>query len=93
MSALDVVVGCFGEKSHRVWRAFIGAIWSAPMRYITYGSLFFASLSVYTSTGSVFSALSVGVFGGVLFRFVENLLVEFLVFPAFVRIFAKGKKC
>lgn len=80
----------FGRYSRRVWRAFIGAVWSFPLRYVTYGSLFFTSLHVYSSTGSTFLAVSVGVSGGVLLRFIENLLVEFWLFPTISKFFTKG---
>lgn len=93
MSIKQRIAGAFGGHSRRVWRAFVGAVWSSPLRFATYGTLFFTSLAVYEATKSPLAAVAVGVAGGVVFRFIENLVTEFLVFPSIARYFVGKNKC
>lgn len=77
----------FGSHSHCVWRDFVCAVWSSPLRFLTYGTLFLTSLADHEAAESPYTAVSVGVAGGVVFRFIENLAAEFLVFPSIARYF------
>lgn len=80
----------------RVGRALVGAVWSLPLRYITLPLVFWASL---TAAGGVITAddlrpglvITAGVLMAVALRAVENLLLEFALFPALMRVL-RGRK-
>lgn len=91
------VANAFGTNSRKVWRAVVGATWSLPFRYITFGAQLAAMTMV---TGVVVSvpmdvfvqALSAGVLVGWALRVVDNLINEFLVFEWIKHVFVGRKK-
>ena len=81
----------------RLMRALLGAMWSIPLRFLTVPAMLYASILAAggTITADNFSAPAVilsGVFVGVVLRFVDNLTIEFAIFPAIMKIITKGAK-
>lgn len=79
------IANAFGTNSRKVWRAIVGATWSLPFRYITFGAQLAAMATVpgvvvFVPLAAVVQALSVGVLVGWALRVLDNLINEFLVF-------------
>ena len=79
-------------------RAFVGATWTLPLRYITFGAQLAAlamvpGVVVQVPAGwSVVTAMSAGVLVGWALRVLDNLVNEFLVFEWIKRKFLSSKK-
>lgn len=58
----------------RMLRALLGALWSLPLRFLTVPAMLYAGILAG---------------GGVALRFVDNLTIEFAIFPAIMKIITK----
>lgn len=70
----------------RLTRCLLGALWSLPLRFLTVPAMFYAAMLVGGGaiTPDNFNSPVVilsGAFVGVLLRFVDNLTVEYAIFP------------
>lgn len=80
----------------RLVRAFVGAIWSVPLRFFSVPAI---AASMAVAAGGTLTAnsllqpgvISAGVFVSFCLRLLDNLALEFAVFPAILRIL-KGMK-
>ena len=75
----------------RVGRATVGALWSLPLRFVTIPAIVAAMLLANggaLSTGDLFQwpVLASGIAVSVALRFLDNLMVEFALFPAVARV-------
>lgn len=80
----------------RLGRAFVGASWSVPLRFFSLpaiaASMVFASGGTLTVNGLLQpDVIFAGVFVSFCLRLLDNLALEFAVFPAILRIL-KGMK-
>jgi len=80
----------------RLLRALIGALWSVPLRFVSIPAI--AGVMVHAAGGRLELAnlvqpevVASGIAVSVVLRFVDNLAVEFALFPALMRIL-KGWK-
>jgi hypothetical protein len=82
----------------KVLRAVVGATWSLPFRYITFGGQLAAlalvpGVVLHVPTGwAVVAAMTAGVLVGWGMRVLDNLINEFLVFEWIKRKFLSSKK-
>lgn len=82
--------------SVKVLRAVVGASWSLPLRYITFGAQLAAlamvpGVVVHVPSGpAAVAAMSAGVLVGWALRVLDNLVNEFLVFEWVKRKFFKS---
>lgn len=82
----------------KVLRAVVGASWSLPLRYVTFGAQLAAlamvpGVAVHVPSGpTVVAAMSAGVLVGWALRVLDNLVNEFLVFEWIKRKFLSNKK-
>lgn len=81
----------------RLWRALIGALWSIPLRFVSIPAI--AASMIYAAGGKLTTndlltteVAAAGVAVSVALRFLDNLMIEFAVFPALMRIFSGAKK-
>lgn len=92
------VSNAFGKHSRKVWRALVGATWSLPFRYITFG----AQLSALKMVPGVVieiplgwlmvAGMTLGVMVGWSIRVMDNLINEFLVFKWIKQFFKEQKE-
>lgn len=80
----------------RFGRAFVGASWSVPLRFFSVPAIAASMVVAAGGTLTVNSLLqpgviSAGVFVSFCLRLLDNLALEFAVFPAILRIL-KGMK-
>ena len=80
----------------RLGRAFVGASWSVPLRFFSVPAIAASMVVAAGGTLTVNSLLqpgviSAGVFVSFCLRLLDNLALEFAVFPAILRIL-KGMK-
>lgn len=84
------------KKMRKVSRAAISAAWSAPARIITIPMVVGAMM--LTAGGSLEAAdllnwrvVGAGIVTSLVLRFIDQLLVEFVLFPKILRVFIKGE--
>jgi hypothetical protein len=75
-------------------RALLGAFWSLPLRFLTVPAMLYAGIlagggSITADNFSDPAVILSGVFVGVALRFVDNLTIEFAIFPATMKIITK----
>lgn len=90
------VANAFGPHSRRVWRALVGATWSLPFRYITFGAQLAAmglvsGVVIDVPLSAVLQAMTAGVLVGWALRVVDNLVNEFVVFEQVKRFFTERR--
>jgi hypothetical protein len=90
----EQIARAFGPHSKRIWRCIVGATWSLPLRYVTLylqvaamAAVLGVSWQVPLTGGAV--ALSAGVAVGWAIRLADNLVNEYLIFPAVKSWFVK----
>lgn len=80
----------------RLTRCLLGALWSLPLRFFTVPAMFYAAMLVgggaitpenYGSPSVILS----GAFVGVLLRFVDNLAVEYAIFPTVKKLILRKR--
>lgn len=92
MNMRQKIANLFGKHSRKIWRSVIGALWSLPMRYITFPLQFTTALALISAGYSWFVAMSGGVVIGLIARLLDNLAVEFVVFETIKNWFLVNKK-
>jgi hypothetical protein len=82
----------------KLTRALVGATWSIPLRYITYGAqlsatAMVAGVHIHVPMDAMLLAMTAGVMTGWALRVLDNMINEFLVFEWIKRrFFSRGKE-
>lgn len=81
----------------RVGRALVGAVWSAPLRFITIpaivGAMMLANGGPLAASDFIqWNVLLSGIGTSLALRFLDNMIVEFALFPALTRAIRGEKK-
>ena len=84
------------KRLRKVSRAAVSAAWSAPARVLTVPAI--VGGMMLTAGGSLspddllnWRVVGVGILTSLLLRFIDQLLVEFILFPKILRVFIKGE--